>query len=98
MSETYSIIFESFKARENFGENKKIDLKEFRKAPIQKVYQSLFGITSVKDPTDLTFKTTVRLKYDETHSDKRFSENEAIPPSCVETPTQRPLNAYEMNT
>ena len=42
-------IFESSKARENFEDNNTIDLREFRKGPIQKTYDSLCGITSVRN-------------------------------------------------
>ena len=40
----------------------------------------------------------MRLKYDDTYSDQVFSENDTILLHCVETPTQRPLNANEMPT
>ena len=39
---------------------------------------------------------TVRLKYDDTHSDQQFFEIDTILPHPVETPTQGPLNAHEM--
>ena len=42
-------IFESLKARDNFKENNTIDLREFRKGPIKKVYNALCGVTSVRD-------------------------------------------------
>ena len=47
-----------------------------------------------QDHISMILESTVRLKYDDTHSDQEFSENDNIPPHCVETPTQRSRNAY----
>ena len=39
---------------------------------------------------------TVRLKYDDTHSDQQFFEIDTILPHPVETPTQGPRNASSL--
>ena len=43
-----SVVFESLKARKNFGEKgvKTIDLKKFRKAPIKIVFDALHGLST----------------------------------------------------
>ena len=55
---------ESFLARENFEENNAIDLREFRKGPIQKVYFACCGITSVRDLSCINYASKLAcMKY-----------------------------------
>ena len=49
----------------------------------------------LKNEENYRGENTVRLKYDDTHSDQEFSESEVHPNHCVVTPTISLLNTWK---